>query len=194
MNNVQRLADSLKNTDATKSSDPLRYEHLASANPQQLVGEGHRTRNANVMNIAATRAIGALRAEGRRITTARRTIIELLGATHDHLTAEHIATAVQHVHPEIHVSTVYRTLESLDEWGLVEHVHRGHGAAFFHLAASHPHMVCEQCGRVIDVPQEEFDALVTRVRDVYGFDIDVAHNALMGHCVVHDPRGGSQLA
>jgi Fur family transcriptional regulator, ferric uptake regulator len=140
------------------------------------------------MSTSATHAIEVLRAEGRRITTARRTIIELLASTHDHLTAEHIALAVQHVHPEIHVSTVYRTLESLDEWGLVEHVHRGQGAAFFHLAASHPHMVCEACGRVIDVPQEEFDALVTRVRDVYGFDIDVAHNALMGRCLVHDGR------
>jgi Fur family transcriptional regulator, ferric uptake regulator len=146
------------------------------------------------MSITATRAIEALRAEGRRITTARRTIIELLGATADHLTAERIATAVQHAHPEIHVSTVYRTLESLDEWGLVEHVHRGHGAAFFHLAASHPHMVCEACGRVFDVPQQEFDALVARVRDVYGFDIDVAHNALMGRCLVHDRRGGGLLA
>jgi Fe2+ or Zn2+ uptake regulation protein len=47
-------------------------------------------------------------------------------------------------------------------------------------------MVCEHCGRVIDVPAEEFDALVTRVRDVYGFDIDVAHNALMGRCLAHD--------
>ena len=133
-----------------------------------------------------------LRAEGRRITTARRTIIELLASTHDHLTAEHIALAVQHAHPEIHVSTVYRTLESLEEWGLVEHVHRGHGAAFFTSPASHPHMVCEVCGRVIDVPQEEFDPLVEHVRDVYGFDIDVAHNALMGRCLVHgsrDPTG-----
>jgi Fe2+ or Zn2+ uptake regulation protein len=145
------------------------------------------------MSITAARAIEALRAEGRRITTARRAIIELLGATHDHLTAEHIATAVQQAHPEIHVSTVYRTLESLDAWGLVEHVHRGQGAAFFHLAASHPHMVCEECGRVIDVPRDEFEALVARVRDVYGFDIDVAHNALMGRCVVHEPRGTSTI-
>src|SRR6478609_3475872 len=38
MNNVQRLVDSLKNSDATKSSDPLRYEHLASATPQHLSG------------------------------------------------------------------------------------------------------------------------------------------------------------
>ena len=69
---------------------------------------------------------------------------------------------------------------------LVEHVHRGHGAAFFHLAASHPHMVCEACGRVLDVPACEFEALVAHVRDAYGFDLDVAHNALMGRCREHE--------
>ena len=138
------------------------------------------------MSHAAARAIDVLRAEGRRVTTARRTIIELLGGTHEHLTAEGIAEDVQRAHPEIHVSTVYRTLESLEAWGLVEHVHRGHGAAFFHLAASHPHVVCEECGRVLDVPAHEFVPLVERVRDAYGFELDIAHNALMGRCRHHD--------
>jgi Fur family ferric uptake transcriptional regulator len=138
------------------------------------------------MSHAAARAIDVLRAEGRRVTTARRTIIELLGGTHEHLTAEGIAEDVQRAHPEIHVSTVYRTLESLEAWGLVEHVHRGHGAAFFHLAASHPHVVCEECGRVLDVPAHEFAPLVARVRDAYGFELDIAHNALMGRCRRHD--------
>jgi len=138
------------------------------------------------MSGTATRAIDVLRAEGRRVTTARRTIIELLGATDDHLTADDIARHVHEAHPEIHVSTVYRTLESLEAWSLVEHVHRGHGAAFFHLAASHPHMVCEECGRVLDVPAQEFEPLVARVREVYGFELDVAHNALMGRCRDHD--------
>jgi Fur family transcriptional regulator, ferric uptake regulator len=138
------------------------------------------------MSHAAARAIDVLRAEGRRVTTARRTIIELLGGTHEHLTAEGIAEDVQRAHPEIHVSTVYRTLESLEAWGLVEHVHRGHGAAFFHLAASHPHVVCEECGRVLDVPAHEFAPLVARVRDAYGFELDIAHNALMGRCRHHD--------
>ena len=138
------------------------------------------------MSHAAARAIDVLRAEGRRVTTARRTIIELLGGTHEHLTAEAIAEDVQRAHPEIHVSTVYRTLESLEAWGLVEHVHRGHGAAFFHLAASHPHVVCEECGRVLDVPAQEFAPLVARVRDAYGFELDIAHTALMGRCGHHD--------
>jgi Fe2+ or Zn2+ uptake regulation protein len=141
------------------------------------------------MSATATRAIDMLRAEGRRVTTARRTIIELLAGTTDHLTADEIARHVHEAHPEIHVSTVYRTLESLEAWSLVEHVHRGHGAAFFHLAASHPHMVCEECGRVLDVPPHEFGPLVAHIRDTYGFELDVAHNALMGRCRAHEGAG-----
>ena len=138
------------------------------------------------MSTTVTHALDVLRAEGRRVTTARRTIIELLGDGREHLTVDDIARRVHLAHPEIHVSTVYRTLESFEAWGLAEHVHRGHGPAFFHLAASHPHMVCELCGRVFDVPADEFSALVARVREIYGFDLDIAHNALMGRCC--DPR------
>jgi Fur family ferric uptake transcriptional regulator len=151
------------------------------------------------MSTAAVHALDLLRAEGRRVTTARRTIIELLGAadehltSDDHLTADDIAQRVHFAHPEIHVSTVYRTLESLEAWGLVEHVHRGHGASFFHLAASHPHVVCEECGRVFDVPAYEFSALVARVREAYGFELDIAHNALMGTCSQHRATGTSPV-
>ena len=99
-------------------------------------------------------------AEGRRITTARRLVIELLARTSEHLTADDLATRVHDAHPEIHLSTVYRTLDSLHEWGLVEHVHQPHGPSFFHLAGAHRHLVCEQCGRIHDVPAAEFDVLV----------------------------------
>ncbi len=138
------------------------------------------------MSHSTTHALDVLRSEGRRVTTARRTIIELLGETHDHLTADDIGEHVQREHPEIHVSTVYRTLESLEAWGLVEHVHRGHGAAFFHLADAHPHVVCQECGRVFDVPAYEFAPLVVRVREIYDFELDITHNAVMGRCREHN--------
>src|SRR5262245_60542716 len=98
------------------------------------------------------RSLEALRADGQRITTARRAVIELLASTSEHLNAEQVAPRVRRAHPSVHVSTVYRTLESLARLGLVDHVHPGHGAAFFHLARSHQHLVCEQCGAVSDVP------------------------------------------
>jgi len=134
--------------------------------------------------------INALRADGRRVTTARRLVVELLASTSEHLTADDLARRIHDAHPEIHLSTVYRTLDSLHEWGLVEHVHQPHGPSFFHLAGAHRHLVCEQCGCIRDVPVAEFEALVTRIRDRYGFELHLGHVALVGRCGAHEREAG----
>ena len=139
------------------------------------------------MSDVEVRTFAALRDEGRRITTARRLVIELLARTSEHLTADDLATRIHDAHPEIHLSTVYRTLDSLREWGLVEHVHHPRGASFFHLAGAHRHLVCEHCGRIHDVPAAEFDGLVARIRDLYAFELHLGHLALVGRCREHGP-------
>ena len=95
----------------------------------------------------ARQILEQIRARGERITTPRRAVIELLASTHEHLTVDDIANRLHPVHPSIAPSTVYRTLEALQEWGLVEKIHRGQGATFFHLAQTHQHLVCEVCGK-----------------------------------------------
>lgn len=133
----------------------------------------------------AARAIARLRDQGRRLTTARRMVIEGLAQTREHVTAELLAGWIHHAHPEIHLSTVYRTLDSLREWGLITQVRQPQGAAFFHLVPTHQHVVCEVCGRIEDVPSSEFDDLVARLRDHHDFELDVCHTALVGRCRHH---------
>ena len=100
---------------------------------------------------------------GGRITTARRLVVaEMLGAT-SHLSAEDVTDAIQREHPEIHLTTVYRTLESLETMGIVAHTHLGHGAAVYHLGELHQHLACEVCGRLIDVPASLLDELADHV-------------------------------
>jgi len=137
------------------------------------------------MSEKIAQTLDALRAEGRRITTARRLVVEFLARTNEHLTTDDLATRIHAAHPEIHLSTVYRTLDSFNEWGLVEHVHQPHGPSFFHLAGAHQHLVCEHCGRIHDVPAREFDPLVERIRTGYDFELDVGHVALVGRCRDH---------
>jgi Fur family ferric uptake transcriptional regulator len=133
----------------------------------------------------ADHVVERLRAQGERITTSRRTIIELLASTDDHLTVEGVADRVQAEHPEIHLSTVYRTLETLEQWGVVEHVHLGHAPPVHHLADAHPHLVCETCGRVADIPVAMLEDLTTRLREEFGFELHATHFALMGTCDQH---------
>jgi Fur family ferric uptake transcriptional regulator len=127
-----------------------------------------------------------IRARGERITTPRRALIELLASTREHLTVDDIASRLHVLHPSIAPSTVYRTLEALQEWGMVEKIHRGQGATFFHLAQAHQHLVCDVCGKVSDIPSHELDDLVRRLHDAYGFELRPSRFALLGHCADHE--------
>ncbi len=87
--------------------------------------------------------------------------------------------------PDVDTSTVYRTLGLFEELGIVEHAHLGHGPAVYHLGRTHQHLVCEECGTVIDVPVSALDALAHELREGYGFQIRPGHFALTGRCAQH---------
>jgi Fur family ferric uptake transcriptional regulator len=139
--------------------------------------------------IDAVRILDQIRARGERITTPRQAVVELLASTQEHLTVDDIANRLHVVHPSIAPSTVYRTLEALQEWGMVEKIHRGHGATFFHLAQTHQHLVCEVCGKVSDIAPHELDELAGRLRDAYDFELRPSRFALLGECAHHRDPG-----
>ncbi len=124
-----------------------------------------------------------LRERGGRVTLPRRAIIAALLDARTHVTAERLAEDVQRAHPDIHRATIYRTLVRLSELGVVTHVHLGHGPSLYHLSVDdHHHLVCDQCGTVVELPAGAFDALRRRVERDYGFHIDAHHFALGGRC------------
>ena len=128
--------------------------------------------------------IAHLRARGARVTTARRSLLAALVSAEDHhLTAHDLTAAVQGAHPDVHLSTIYRSLDSLEELGIVDHVHLGHGRAVYHLADEpHQHLVCEVCSAVVEVPDDVFSQLAGSVRRTYGFTIRPHHFAVLGRC------------
>jgi Fe2+ or Zn2+ uptake regulation protein len=137
----------------------------------------------------SVRILDEIRARGERITTPRRALVELLASTREHLTVDDIASRLHEVHPSIAPSTVYRTLEALHEWGMVEKIHRGQGATFFHLAQTHQHLVCDVCGKVSDIPSHELDGLMRRLHDTYDFELRPTRFALLGQCAHHGRPG-----
>jgi Fur family ferric uptake transcriptional regulator len=124
-----------------------------------------------------------LRSRGLRATPQRRFVLDALGRL-GHATPDQVCEHVQSSAPSLSPSTVYRTLELLEEIGVVAHTHLGHGAPSYHLAthADHIHLVCRRCGEVqtADVlrAQQLADEVVTR----YGFVTDVGHLSLDGMC------------
>jgi Fur family transcriptional regulator, ferric uptake regulator len=129
------------------------------------------------------RILDELRSGGGRVTTARRALVEALLDGGSHLTADDLAARVQVAHPEVHRSTVYRTLDALERLGVVVHSHLGHGGGVYHLAdEQHQHLVCEGCGTVVEVPDDVFAPLAAVVRRRYGFTIEPGHFVLVGRC------------
>lgn len=139
-------------------------------------------------------AVARLRSAGERLTPARYAVLRVLDAadvSDEHLTAEQIGTRVAEAEPAVHRATVYRTLTSLVEAGVVSHVHLGGSATVYHLAPerpsaatlhSHAHVQCSSCGRVIDVPHDTFEPVAARLLDELGFRLDTTHAALLGTC------------
>ena len=74
-----------------------------------------------------------LRAGGYRVTPQRQLVLEAV-ARLEHATPEEIYGEVRQTARGVNVSTVYRTLELLEQLGLVQHTHIHHGAPSYHLA------------------------------------------------------------
>lgn len=125
-----------------------------------------------------------VRGGGGRVTTARRAVLEAVidGGGH-HLTAEEVANVVRARHPDVHLSTVYRSLDAFEEAGVLVHVHLGHGPSVYHLTGNlHHHAVCDRCGAFIELPLGVLDDLAERLRAEHGFVVTGHHFALIGHC------------
>ena len=124
-----------------------------------------------------------LRARGYRLTPQRQLVLEAV-ARLGHATPDDIVTAVRETARGVNISTVYRTLELLEELGLVTHTHLGHGPPTYHAATDddHVHLVCRVCGRVSETSPSLVDDVVTRLREAEGFAADVGHLAIFGTC------------
>ena len=124
-----------------------------------------------------------LRAKGYRLTPQRQLVLESVGAL-GHATPEEIATAVRRTASGLNISTVYRTLELLEELGLVRHTHLGHGAPTYSVAGDddHVHLVCRDCGVVEEASTELVAGVVAGLAQEKGFSVDVGHFALFGRC------------
>jgi Fur family ferric uptake transcriptional regulator len=125
----------------------------------------------------------ALRSRGLRMTPQRRLVLDAVVAL-GHGTPEKVADRVQEVVPSLSLSTVYRTLDLLEEMGVVSHTHLGHRAPTYHATghADHIHLVCRRCGGIEEADVDGARALAAEVAERYGFTTDVTHLSLDGVC------------
>lgn len=124
-----------------------------------------------------------LRGEGRRLTLQRRVILELLEESPEHLAPEAIYQRLNERFPEISRATVYRTLEVLEQTGLLQHTHAGPGGNLYHLnRQAHLHLLCNNCGAIVEADEALARVLGADLQKRYGFLPDLTHFAIGGLC------------
>ena len=98
---------------------------------------------------SVTSALGVLRADGHRISAARRLVLEALFAADGPVSADRLAGGLDGRLPGSDLASLYRNLDTLAEAGIVEHLHVPHGPGLYVLTGrADGWAACEACGRV----------------------------------------------
>jgi Fur family transcriptional regulator, ferric uptake regulator len=125
-----------------------------------------------------------LRRRGLRWTPQRRLVLEVLAGTRGHLTGSEIVERCRARDGEVTPSTVYRTLDVLEELGYLHHSHGADGREEFHVlpATEHAHLQCVRCGGTWEMDAAESAPIVERLATSRRFRVDVGHLTLAGTC------------
>ncbi len=126
-----------------------------------------------------------LKRRGLRMTPQRRAIVTEIMATHGHISPTDVAHRVRERVPGVNPSTVYRTLDLLEDLGVLSHAHLESGAEYhWSEEGDHIHLVCSRCGGEESFSMSEADTLKQLISEHHGFQPDLTHFAISGLCRV----------
>lgn len=119
-----------------------------------------------------------------RWTPQRRLLLTVLSDAEGHITAAELLERCRAADPGTIASTVYRTLDVLEELGLVRHGHGADGREEFHVLpdSEHGHLHCRNCGGSWEIDAAEARSLVDGLSKARGFAVDLSHLTVVGLC------------
>ena len=136
-----------------------------------------------------------LRARGLRWTPQRRVLVEVLSRTDGHVTGAELVERCRELDPGTIPSTVYRTLDVLEELGVLSHSHGADGREEFHVLpeSEHGHLHCQRCGAQWELVAD--DPAVVAAVDAFeaqrGFAVNVSHLTMIGRCAACQAQDGA---
>ena len=138
-----------------------------------------------------------LEKRGLKLTAERQAVFDELFARHEHFEADELLMRLRAKHKKISRATIYRTLDLLVDSGIVGRVRIGEmGYRYERLRAGehHDHLICNDCGRVIEFFEPKIENLQDEVCDRYGF-LALSHShQLRGICRQCRPRAARRSA
>jgi Fur family ferric uptake transcriptional regulator len=110
--------------------------------------------------------------------------MEVLSGADGHVTGAELVERCREVDPATTPSTVYRTLDVLEELGIVRHAHGADGREEFHVLpeTDHGHLHCLGCRETWEIGEGEAAALVAALRAERGFSVELSHLSVAGLC------------
>jgi Fur family ferric uptake transcriptional regulator len=131
-------------------------------------------------------ALAGLAAAGYQKGAARRAIIECLGRQACAMTAQEIEVELRRGRNVVGRASIYRTLEQLEELGLVHRLDLGTGIASYEAAAQggehHHHLVCDRCGRLVPFEDRRLERAIANIGRRESFEVSAHDVTLRGLC------------
>ena len=126
-----------------------------------------------------------LRKAGLKVTLPRMKILEILETSKTrHMSAEDVYKVLLEAEEEIGLATVYRVLTQFEAAGLVSrhHFEGGHSVFEMNEGHHHDHIVCNQCGKVVEFVEETIERCQEKVARKAGFSIRDHSLIIYGDC------------
>jgi Fur family ferric uptake transcriptional regulator len=123
--------------------------------------------------------------KGLRMTPQRLMIVAAVENSTNHISAEEIYSQVIEKYPNVNISTVYRTLDMLEEMRMVTKTDLGDRRVRYHPAdkGHHHHLVCRECGAIIDLDEKALAGIKETLLRDYNFIADLRHLGISGVCI-----------
>jgi len=127
--------------------------------------------------------VATLKKKGLKVTPQRRLIVDVIHDADTHITAEEIIAYVQSKMPGIHKSTIYRTLDLLEEFGCVFKSELSDQTVYHHAEdGHHHHLICSRCGCSMECDESLFRPVEITLKEKHGFIVDFRHMVMNGIC------------
>ena len=125
-----------------------------------------------------------LHQRGLRWTPQRRLLVDVLADTDGHITGAELVERCRALDPATTPSTVYRTLDVLEDIGVIRHAHGLDGREEFHVrpAREHGHLRCSVCGAAWEISAADVAGMLAEFERSRGFAVDLGHLSVVGVC------------
>jgi Fur family transcriptional regulator, ferric uptake regulator len=149
----------------------------------------HRASTGERINTAETTGNlqQAIRKRGIRLTRQRRVILEVMDAAEQHLDVDQIFERAKKIDNDVHLVTVYRTIDLLKKQGLIDELDLLHLRGDRHYYESHGprdhiHVACLNCGKVREFESRLYEQLKQQIARDFKMKVTLARTEVGGYC------------